>query len=484
MRRHAKHRAGGVGRAALRLLAVSLLLAACSDRGSAPPRPREAPPERAPDETVDDTDDHTEPRPEAEAAGMPIGFARIPEAPSAQAQHANRSALRLHRSGDHEASLAGFRRALEEAPDYDAARFNAACAQARLGQLDEARATMGALLRRDLPTYASKLATDPDLQALRIDPELRALVRRLTERYRAAIPTGVEVVASRPPPASTVDDVGSPDEGPLWSQAGVLTPERRFVPLAPRLRRREPGRAILATLVDAAHDRVLALRYPGTDAEDPVLRRVRIEAYRIPTGERLWSRAGPPDLAALDLGATATGALLRTEDFRGHERIPIAYTVGPEGMRRGRGALSARAISAGPLAWRVSTTHEGYSVEAGHLQTPDARIELGPGHRAMTHRRIRVDAERELAVVVSARWGDCGVADRYVIDVVDLARAATVRHVEGAGQVHVELGPDGALYVQSRDAFRRYADPREEASETLPDGLGLSSQPWDFNPYC
>jgi len=119
------------------------------------------------------------------------------------------------------------------------------------------------------------------------------------------------------------------------------------------------------------------------------------------------------------------------------------------------------------------------------LTTPSGPIALGRGHRTHGFHAVRVDEEGGVAIALSMRQGDCDSRDHYVLDVVDLRTRTVTRLLEGDGQLLAELGPDHALYVQTRaDGLRRYADPRGDSFETLLDGIGLSSRPWDYNPYC
>ena len=90
--------------------------------------------------------------------------------PTKLARKENREALALHRAGKYAEAQAGFARAVEASPGHDLARFNLACAYARLGKLDEAATELTTLLERDLLRFQSRWRgddADPDLDALR-----------------------------------------------------------------------------------------------------------------------------------------------------------------------------------------------------------------------------------------------------------------------------------------------------------------------------
>ena len=95
-----------------------------------------------------------------------------------------------------------------------------------------------------------------------------------------------------------------------------------------------------------------------------------------------------------------------------------------------------------------------------------------------------VDRSSAIALAVSRASGDCGYADRYAIERVDLATRAVSPLDAGEGQPIVEVGRDGALYLQIHDRVLRFETPRSTTSEVLPSGILLSTQPDDVNPYC
>lgn len=88
------------------------------------------------------------PSPEEECA---IGFA-TPFTPTRQQLQASRAGLAIHRREEFAEAVSAFGALVEEAPGYGAARFNLACAQARVGELEAAKTTLVQLFCQDLPT--------------------------------------------------------------------------------------------------------------------------------------------------------------------------------------------------------------------------------------------------------------------------------------------------------------------------------------------
>ena len=99
-----------------------------------------------------------------------------------EARELNSEGVRLHGRRNYTESLARFERAVALNPNYGIARFNAACAAARLDDVDGARAHAEAFLLL-APGSAGKLLHDEDLHALRSAPGFDAW---LTEKVRSS----------------------------------------------------------------------------------------------------------------------------------------------------------------------------------------------------------------------------------------------------------------------------------------------------------
>jgi superkiller protein 3 len=82
-------------------------------------------------------------------------------------------------------ALTDFENAAATNPDDASARYNVACAQARLGQKEDAIASLTKALEMDarLRTHAR---TDQDLLVLRSEPEFKALINETSKQVNAA----------------------------------------------------------------------------------------------------------------------------------------------------------------------------------------------------------------------------------------------------------------------------------------------------------
>ena len=110
----------------VRWLCVLLLALspACSDRSESVTPPTSTPPS----ETASQPEQ--EPESEPETVELPIGMQSNPWVREADEESRNAAALRLHRRGDYAEASQSWRTLVEDAPTYDMARFNLACALA------------------------------------------------------------------------------------------------------------------------------------------------------------------------------------------------------------------------------------------------------------------------------------------------------------------------------------------------------------------
>ncbi|MCB9612796.1 MAG: tetratricopeptide repeat protein [Sandaracinus sp.] len=417
-----------------------------------------------------------------------IGRTSIPEVPSAEARRANREGLTAHERGDHTAALARFERALELAPDYENARFNAACALARLGRVDEAWERVRALACTDLPSFAPRALRDPDLEGVRAAHDVAAFVAAEAVHYEGAMREGVPLVAYREEPI--VDPGNGAYGGAVTAQAGVwLHAEHRFVPLSPNLRVERGEAPTVAPLVDVARGQVVVVTTTGSSAEGPAPIPTRVRLFAAGTGDVLAdARVGGEPLMT-DVGVAADGIVVRvTGADSDHDDPPTTYRFDASGLRRVASAPATPLfVRVGPLGWWLRAETPSLSLPASaRVPTTLAGVPIFArgSRRQRLHHSGWLDEARGLGVVLAADWGDCGAPDRYTLEVVDVAAGRSVREIEGRGQVHPMLGRDGALYLQVGDELRRFADPRVDVSEPLPAGLGITSRPIDSNPYC
>ncbi len=387
--------------------------------------------------------------------------------PTPGAQRANARALEAHGRGDYEASLADFTEALQLDPTFRKARFNRACALTRLGRTDEAMNELGRLFCEDLPSYAPLAREDADLEALRTNGAIEAAIAEYEPRYLDDARTGTPLVAY----GETAQ--GGFAQGGAWIHAA-----RRFVPLTPRLAESDHGQwgsqgwAVVAPLADIAQRRAVVLTQRDNDSEGGGPERSRVRLFEVPSGRLIGDAHAPIDTVYWQAAIVGDAAMLIDSD-RHHVRLSAS------GTQRTRDPYPAVFVTPrGPVRG-----HPSYEVRRGELVTPAGQIALPREHRRLDS-AVYVHEASGIVVVGSHVSGDCNEPDRYWVDRVDLA-TRTVEHLfDGRGQIALDMGNDGALYVQRPEGTTRYDGARATAGEALPPGFGLALSPYDFNPYC
>lgn len=407
-----------------------------------------------------------EPAPDEPEPPPSPGYAR-PFTPSAELVGRLRRGLRAHAAGDYEASRATFAEVLERAPDYHAARYDLACALARLGREAEAREAIERTLAADLPTFLPKALADEDLAPL--GDHIERFGGAMEARYREASRDGDELVAF------------GREGGRHWAQAGFWTGQR-FVPASPRVSaRRRPGEIdaepLTAAAVSADRDRAITVLSRIDQAEAGGLmpaHRVRLtEAF---TGRLLEERGYPRayrDASGATFGFGARGAWIR-------------YDVGGGAHEVARLAGGDHADDA-PPALEVSQDHWRPMRFVGAEARPRGRRLEREDGAALTlprrHDAHRVHAWADHVVVLSSSVANCGARDTYTLAVFGPDGALRWSEHQVGQQALVEVR-GGRLFVQNDDGLRLYADPASRAAITLPEGLGLSSGFQLQNPYC
>lgn len=436
--------------------------------------------------------------PRAEEAAAPPAPANAPTCPSVgftsdppipeTVRRANEVALEAHGRGEYAVSERGFAAALSEAPNYRSARFNHACALSRLARLDEARDELLALLCEDLPTYAPRLRSDPDLEAVR--DELSLLLPSIAAQFRAAATDGTPLVSFTHGPAL------SDRAGTAWeeAQAGVyLARERRFLPMGPRLHQREMvaasgwgGFPLLATRYDAQQGRVLALIARGSDAEGgPSLGPVEARIYDAPLGELVAShRANLPSAMRFVGRLDPDGAVLGHDDVD-DDALTFRLELRGTDVRRSRAPLERTGVlEAGGVTWSYLQA-EWLPAPNPTLTLPDGRtLTLGPRDRD-ARRRVRATSDPDVVWIDTGEHGNCGSPDWYRVERMVVSTGERTEVLSGRdGYAEMEEGSDGALYLQVHDTLYRFGDRGSGPREDVWPGLGISSMVSDFNPYC
>lgn len=437
-----------------------------------------------------------------------IGFAMVP-AISAAARKANRDALRHHRKGDFAASRTGFAEAVRLAPDHDIARFNLACAHARLGEFAEARAELTTVLRRDLLRFLPRWRgpeADTDLRALRDSPlavEVDRLVQRLQVAWGEAQDVGVAAYLYRH--VQRVEDLDVHGEhnsrgGTQGLIAGVwLHGARRFVPLTrggtvalvdPRQRR-----ALVATT------RITFLHCSSTHGT-PTVSWVSTDPAKAPASSELFIGASALGVDPKELVDSREMVQWLAFGFVG-DRVVAAVDYYDAGIDR---SASVSLGPNGPDPLEVGTPRPDfdgpflgmYLEGARQIATPppgwslEERLVTVPGR----DERVRLDEEWDQLVVPDSaesvlllRYGfgvtddsDVTVVNDTTIGRLDLDTGDVDIIASGPSGGWVTLGEDGSMFVDVGGRTSRYATPDATTPEPTMDGLHLTMPLED--PFC
>jgi len=391
-------------------------------------------------------------------APVALGLDGVPSPVSRRARDANTAALKAHRAGRFEESARGFEEAVGLSPGYALARFNLACARARLGQLDAAATELAPLLERDPSEFEPRFLEDEDLAALRDAPQGAALRERLHDvdaAARTAAARGLPAVMWR--------------AGAHWApdvlRAGVyLHAERRFVPLVPAL----PGAQ--SAFASPALGTGVAVKLAINDCKFDFC--PRIEGVDVKVWKLDDARAMAPfhyQSSFMVLGAKVAlgpaGARVELYDPAVGTDI-LAFSISGSGVSRARPGGSqgpARAvIDVDERGAALRASAEGFRVRGHVLVTPDGLrpIDLAAAHSGRDH-AISVSPDGRAAVVASTRDRcECikfeGPVFDYVVSTVDLATRKATRIAAGEGTAAAAFDPEGSLYVQLGDSLRRW----------------------------
>lgn len=441
---------------------VLLLIVGCGSREAEPEPKREPPVVETP----------TPPAPTPEPPPCEPGWS-TPFTPSAAQLNHNRRALSRLAADDVEGARAELAALLDDVPAYDSARFNLACALARLDRDAEARDELETLLCRDLPTNLPRARSDEDLADLRSDVD--TIAERVLPRYRET--EGTPLVAFGK------TEVGSDFQAPnlFWSQSGIWT-GARFVPAAPRqqARQRNGEQPLLASTVIG--DVAVEVESVASAAEMAYLPPLEVRVTKLFEGEQIAERRY--DLSQDEYYDVSVGAV----DGRAWIGFEAHFDDGPAPRIEwidDASRLSTRrdpAMQLGTQTWAPALRPSSHVVRRRReLQVGARTIELDRRHRALngTH----VIGSRPLALVISSAVGDCGSPDRWVLEMVDTTAGTTLWKADGEGQVLVRFH-DGKLWMQLNDSLFVLPDPRRDERTALPNGLGLSSTWYSFNPMC
>jgi hypothetical protein len=395
--------------------------------------------------------------------------------------------------GDFAESLEGFTQAIHLSPGYAMARFNQACAHARLGHDDEAEALLMHLFEEDLPTFAYRFTEDEDLATLRDGAHgvrLRAQIETLLPRMQAAWSRGALAYVHAPYPT----EPGA--RSVLGLTMGVIDPvTNRFIPIAPHAND-ALGMQIdrEANVAFVLHGRVRQGTFWSAyfvpeevdvfDLSRPFERLLNVSLMALITGtHELPSITVQATRAHVDVSLDHIDLAPRDEASTRFRITPQAREPLSEPLSPSEGTLWVRSDQ-GMIERTAPPPGAGLRFERGMLiadargSRPEVRVSLGERHREP---RLLLSPEGTRAFVRSetVRCSDAlvGTVYRSAFDLVELS-TGNVTHIEtGADDMLFEgrFAADGTFYFQAGESVRRYAPASSEGVSDVPANLVLTT---------
>lgn len=425
-----------------------------------------------------------------------VGYAGVPVAASKRSQATNKKGLDALRTGRLRDATGLFASALRDDPEYADARFNLACAQARLGDIKAAADNLRTLAARDLPDIAARIRHTPALAQLAAAPDGRALLDWMTafrERWNTLARGGVPAILwqGRSRRTDAIIDVA-------FLRAGSYNHEQRcFLPLAPSV---AGATAALVNLGSAGV--VVANVRPAQCASDrcPQTDSVTVRTFGSPfDAERmekplLWSYRGgaAAGLTEVDIQTTTTGMRVfphacdanpcrswwRQIDRAGARRDPL-QTVADQPML---------AVDYRGSTLTVPLSH--HTLTNGKLTGPGLEpIDLGRPHRHATSSSLVASSDGRTILVVATqdRCDDsCKSVLQHAVSIVQLATRQATLVIQGAGAAAARRDSNGAVYIQRGNAVTRWPSVEAvagDSGEPLPPGIVLFV-PRQRRPTC
>ena len=414
-----------------------------------------------------------------------FGYATVPRLPGPDAVAANSRGLQQYRAKKLDAALRLFQQAVRSAPDYDLARYNAACVMALLQQHAASAAELSGLLRRDLPRFLPRLAADTDLETLRASARGQALMREANSLHQTWLELarrGIPAVAWIPyVPRSGAGLDEPPHVRSRWFRAGVWVHDtRRFLPLVP------PVPDALAALVDVQAARALVVSAPV----EPCLFDMcpRLGEVSVTYFDSLVPRQAPASRSlpgqsqlvlsavSVELGSTGPRWVLGEGRVSVWRELADGHPIrAPE-----QGWAGKPRVVAGVLGTRLVHLPEGWKARPHELL--DARGRSIPLPRRFQGAELQLEllpgGKQGLLV---AQWAGCECERaqqsvlRYGIEILDLDRRQLSPWLQGAASASIRVGPGGGVYVQRDRRLERYEGVGVGArSERVPNGVVLT----------
>ncbi len=448
---------------------------------------------------------------EASAGPLSIGWETLPPSVTPEGASLNARALKLHRAGDYEGSLAGFMAAQEASPGHAWARYNAACALSRLGRTEEAAKSLRPLLLEDFPQFRRRLLDDEDLEALRTSPDgsrLAALLPRLAAAYDRALQRGTPAFTYRVRTGwKSEEDLENARTPYTGLRVGIYDHStRRFVPMTPRakgaysgLLLRDRKRAIVATgdlemkdMWEVQPDGARAVLFSLEDWGDALLRAKHVSPRDdVSYGFELWP--GPDDTlygVHYNVGYSLEHVYYRwttqgrkkigwTNDDTGETEPPAEVPLEGPSLEVIDIASASHPAPTGPTLIRkrraFSVGHEGIegtlSLEKGHHHRAVIQASPDPMIFTVTSNTIRFSLDGGEEITPTTR-------DQHVVDRVDMHAKTVTRLAKDRGYAHVAWAPDGTLFLELPDRTLRYAPGSTEPVADVLTGVHFGTPPF------
>lgn len=401
-----------------------------------------------------------------------IGWEVVPPEPPERAFKANTLGWQRHNKSDWEGARPYFQEAVSIVTEYDLARYNLACAESRLGNLDAALEQLTHVLVRDLPRFKRVVHEDQDLGNLRRSPlneELERRIDKIEKVWGEAMAAGTPAVAWRERSQTMISEAQG-KQGQLLRPGVWMHTTKRFVPAMEIIEDAFSG------FVDVERQKgILIVASPTVDMP-PLLEGARVLITPLtPVGEAprkaelVQDNLGIIETAATDSGVRVrlnttktawkdlrAGGLVRSDDQTSPDRPVLKVT--PDG------------------SLLIGFHPPGWSNKNRSIFTPDGReIVLQAGQSKGTQHSIFLSPDGGHGVVVAIRMKctDEGPVLHHWIDRFDLQGGNAEGLANADGAAAAQYGRDGALYLQLGEETIRYATPTANSYETLPEGVML-----------
>ncbi|MEM7156041.1 MAG: hypothetical protein AAF799_24525 [Myxococcota bacterium] len=431
---------------------------------------------------------------EPDDASSVVGWDSIPARPRAEASRANRQALAHHRAGRYAEALAGFDRALQLQPDHAWARYNRACARARLGNGEPVVSELEILLRSDLPTFLPRWHDDEDLAAIRESEAGRRLAARLPQiqaAYADAIARGILAMTYRPRPLRDEDHQLRAPHRDL--RLGVFDPQtRRFVPITPRVR------GALGGLVDREAGRVLVLAgdLKMQDMWVVQARRLDVDVFPLDASGRPLVHARNVDVrpqtdelrSAVRAALEGDGARVTLDELMYNPADTRSLAVDADGVRVEAKPIDpdrAHIVVDRGGMWVDRPPPAGVSITGRTLRVAGQREswKLGEGHE-FGHTTVERSPDGRWLMILTDDVG-CGDGEgfaEHVLDRLDLDRGELTRLSQAPAHAGAGLGPDGSVYFDTEGVVLRYPPGTSKPVADVPEAIRWATP--DYEPDC